>query len=156
MLEKCKNAKERWGGVSDLIDGWLEERQRVISLFVHLPNELVNEELDSQVQRFCQVLMDYISSGHFGVYEQLISNASEFDENSVQQGQELLNAIQVSTDTALDFNDGLVSLEQPTVRVIKELSDRLSDLGEALEERFELEDKMIDKLHTAYKEEAQG
>jgi regulator of sigma D len=30
MLENCKSAKERWGGVSEIIDRWLEERQQML------------------------------------------------------------------------------------------------------------------------------
>ncbi len=30
MLENCKDAKERWGGVNEIIDRWLEERQQML------------------------------------------------------------------------------------------------------------------------------
>ena len=30
MLENCRNARERWGGVSELIDRWLKERQELL------------------------------------------------------------------------------------------------------------------------------
>ncbi|MFT6421094.1 MAG: regulator of sigma D, partial [Porticoccus sp.] len=36
MLENCKSAKERWGGVSQLIDQWLEERQEMLVRFCAL------------------------------------------------------------------------------------------------------------------------
>lgn len=152
MLEKCKSAKERWGGVSEIIDGWLEERQTLISLFVHLPEQRINEELNSRVQGFCQVLMDYLSSGHFEVYEQLLREGSDFADGSLEEGQELLPKIQISTDIALDFNDDFSNLLDPTVQQIREFSERLSKLGESLEERFELEDEMIAVLHTSHRE----
>ena len=152
MLEKCKSAKERWGGVSEIIDGWLEERQKLISQFVHLPEQQINDELNDRVQTFCQVLMDYLSSGHFEVYEQLLREGSEFADGSLEEGQELLPKIQISTDIALDFNDDFSTLSDPTVQTIREFSERLSKLGEALEERFELEDKMIAVLHTSHRE----
>lgn len=151
MLEKCKSAKERWGGVSDIIDNWLEERQLLISKFVHLPEHHVNEDLHSQVQSFCQVMMDYLSSGHFEVYEQLLNEGSDFDDGSVEEAQALLPKIQISTDIALDFNDNFSDLNNPTVQSIREFSERLSKLGEALEERFELEDTMIAVLHTSHR-----
>lgn len=156
MLEKCKSAKERWGGVSGIIDGWLEERQMLISLFVHLPEHHINEELNSKIQSFCEVLMDYLSSGHFEVYEQLLREGSDFADGSLEEGQELLPKIQVSTDIALDFNDDFSNLLDPTVQQIREFSEHLSKLGEALEERFELEDKMIAVLHTSHREVVAG
>jgi regulator of sigma D len=156
MLEKCKSAKERWGGVSGIIDGWLEERQMLISLFVHLPEHHINEELNRKIQSFCEVLMDYLSSGHFEVYEQLLREGSDFADGSLEEGQELLPKIQVSTDIALDFNDDFSNLLDPTVQQIREFSEHLSKLGEALEERFELEDKMIAVLHTSHREVVAG
>lgn len=152
MLEKCKSAKERWGGVSEIIDSWLEERQALISLFVHLPEQHINEALNNRVQDFCQVLMDYLSSGHFEVYEQLLREGSDFADGSLEEGQELLPKIQVSTDIALDFNDDFSNLLDPTVQQIREFSERLSKLGESLEERFELEDTMISVLHTSHRD----
>ena len=33
MLESCRNAQERWGGVHQLIDRWLRDRQELIQAF---------------------------------------------------------------------------------------------------------------------------
>ena len=33
MLESCRNAQERWGGVHQLIDRWLHERQQLVQAF---------------------------------------------------------------------------------------------------------------------------
>lgn len=152
MLEKCKSAKERWGGVSEIIDGWLEERQQLISQFVHLPEHHIDDELNNRVQGFCQVLMDYLSSGHFEVYEQLLREGSDFADGSLEEAQALMPKIQISTDIALDFNDDFSSIINPTVQQIRDFSERLSTLGESLEERFELEDEMIAVLHTSHRE----
>lgn len=150
MLEKCRNAKERWGGVSDIIDHWLEERQQLISAFVHLPETPVESGLSEQVEKFCELLVDYLSSGHFEVYEQLLREGSEFNDGSVEEAQKLFPRIQLSTDAALDFNDTYASTELFNVRVVKEMANDLSSLGEQLEERFELEDQMIEVLHTSH------
>ena len=49
MLEKCQNAKERWGGVSDLIDQWLEQRQSLIRTFVALPACEIGQPLNEKL-----------------------------------------------------------------------------------------------------------
>ncbi len=36
MLEDCKNAQERWGGVHQLIDRWLAERRALLTNFREL------------------------------------------------------------------------------------------------------------------------
>lgn len=152
MLEQCRNAKERWGGVSTIIDHWLEERQQLISVFVAIPGQEAGPALNSSLSEFCDLLMDYLSSGHFEVYEQLLREGSEFADGSLEQAQQLLPMIQTSTDKALDFNDSYGQLGSPTLRQLYQLSLDLSALGEILEERFALEDQLIEILHTAHKD----
>ncbi|MBR9828441.1 MAG: sigma D regulator [Oceanospirillales bacterium] len=152
MLEKCRNAKDRWGGVSTIIDHWLEERQRLISVFVSIPTQEVGSPLNSSVGEFCDLLMDYLSSGHFEVYEQLLREGSEFADGSLEQAQEIFPHIQPSTDSALDFNDTYGTLGNMTLQQVCQLARELSELGETLEERFALEDQLIEILHNAHKE----
>lgn len=151
MLEKCQTARERWGGVSEIIDNWLEDRQKLISQFVSLPNVEV-ENLESNLEAFCTAMMDYLSSGHFEVYEQLLREGSEFNDGSLEKGQKIFPLIQPTTDAALDFNDDYSTIVNPTVQQIREFSFQLSKLGETLEERFSLEDQLIEILHTAHKD----
>lgn len=153
MLEKCKDARERWGGVSEIIDGWLEERQKLISNFVALPSQSVSFGFSEQVTSFCDLMMDYLSSGHFEVYEQLLREGSEFNDGSLEEGQKLFPLIQPTTDAALDFNDDYANFTDPSVQDIRTFAERLSRLGETLEERFMLEDKMIEVLHHAHRDE---
>ncbi|MET4000409.1 sigma D regulator [Marinobacterium sp. MBR-109] len=152
MLEKCRDAKERWGGVSTIIDHWLEERQQLISVFVSLQGQEAGDPLNSSLSEFCVLLMDYLSSGHFEVYEQLLREGSEFADGSLERSQAIFPKIQPSTDSSLDFNDHYGKLERPTLRQLCQLSKDLSALGEALEERFELEDQLIETLHNAHKD----
>lgn len=152
MLEKCRNAKERWGGVSTIIDHWLEERQQLISTFVALPAQIAGEPLAQALGHFCDLLMDYLSSGHFEVYEQLLREGSDFADGGLEQAQTIFPHIQPSTDQALDFNDHYGQLHQPTLQQLSQLSRDLSALGEALEERFALEDQLIEILHNAHRD----
>jgi regulator of sigma D len=154
MLENCKTAQERWGGVSEIIDNWLGSRQALISAFVSLPSAAIGEELNMRLSNFCDLLMDYLSSGHFEVYEQLMLEGKEFADGSDAAGEKMLPLIQVSTDRALDFNDDFTRFDEPSVAEIRDFSTRLSELGESLEERFDLEDKMIALLHESHREQA--
>lgn len=154
MLEKCRNARERWGGVSQIIDHWLEQRQQLISSFINLPDAEVGESLNAKLDNFCSVLIDYISSGHFEVYEQLLNEGREFKDGSVEQAQNLMPLIQPTTDIALDFNDACQGFNHPTLRELRDFSNQLSTLGETLEERFSIEDQLIEILHTAHSKQA--
>ena len=78
------------------------------------------------------------------------AKAASSNDGSVEEAQKLFPRIQLSTDAALDFNDTYASTELFNVRVVKEMANDLSSLGEQLEERFELEDQMIEVLHTSH------
>ncbi|WP_421868183.1 sigma D regulator [Motiliproteus sp.] len=152
MLEQCRNAKERWGGVSDLIDRWLQERQDLLSLFVALPQQQLGDELSDLLRQFSEILVDYASSWHFGVYEHLLAEAGEFNDGGLELAKEVDPKIRATTDQILAFNDQYSDREALNVQEIAHLSQDLSKLGEVLAERFELEDQLIDNLHTAHKD----
>ena len=78
MLEDCKTARERWGGVHRLIDRWLEQREGLLVVLNELEQscdadlETITKE---RIDTFSETLMDYISAGHFEVYPQLREEA---------------------------------------------------------------------------------
>ncbi|WLQ13653.1 sigma D regulator [Hahella aquimaris] len=152
MLENCQNAKERWGGVSEIIDRWLKERQDLIVRYCDLVGKSKFDDVESAVKNFktfCQVLLDYVSAGHFEVYEQLIEEAREFNDGGMELVKELFPKIQATTEAALDYNDRFDKTPEE-LSELNALLPELSKLGERLEERFELEDMLIEKLHNAH------
>ncbi|WP_299594038.1 sigma D regulator [uncultured Microbulbifer sp.] len=151
MLENCKNAQERWGGVSQIIDRWLHSRQALLVSFCQLSEKKViadsDKEAETSVRLLCQQLVDYVSAGHFEVYDQLIQEGQAFgDTEGLQQAKSLYREIDGTTDVAVDFNDKYLETDD-----LGSLQKDLSELGVALETRFAAEDRMIDTLHTAHK-----
>ncbi|WP_210397229.1 sigma D regulator [Motiliproteus sediminis] len=152
MLEKCLDARERWGGVSELIDRWLHERQDLLSRFIGLPQLTLDKDVAPSLQGFCEVLVDYVSSWHFGVYEHLLAEADSFNDGGIELARELDPKLQATTDEVLSFNDQFSEVDSLTLQDASHLGERLSRLGEVLAERFELEDNLIERLHTAHKD----
>lgn len=152
MLENCRSARERWGGVSGIIDRWLQERQDMLVSYCRLSDiEPFEDEEESrrreELQQFCQLMMDYVSAGHFEVYDQLLREGREFDDRrALVEADKLYNVVEATTDAMLDFNDKYQETDD-----ISALSEDLSTLGEQLETRFEAEDGMIAVLHVAHK-----
>ncbi|WET10520.1 sigma D regulator [Pseudomonas sp. D3] len=148
MLESCQNAQERWGGVHKLIDSWLKARHELVRAFDALgaePEALTKNR--KPLQAFCGVLVDYVSAGHFGIYEQLTKEAEAFDD---QRGLELADTlyprIDVITEKLLAFND--------LCDAGKCVAEKFKELGGLLHERFELEDCLIEVLHNAHRDVA--
>jgi regulator of sigma D len=155
MLEGCKNAKERWGGVHELIDRWLNERQELLVQFCSIEglDEFQTKPATTieKVQTFCNILVDYVSAGHFEIYQQLIREAQEFDDGGMELYEKLYPTIESTTRTALDFHDKYET-EELARENRSSLATDLSNLGEALESRFELEDQLIEGLHEVHRE----
>lgn len=150
MLENCKSAKERWGGVNTLIDQWLHARQDLLVIYYTLASDgeysESNETQCGQVQLLCQHLVDYASAGHFEIYDQLVKEGRDFnDEQGIETARSLLEIVDPTTDTLLDFNDKYQATDD-----LGALKDDLSGIGEALETRFAAEDSMIAVLHAAH------
>ena len=149
MLENCKSARERWGGVSNIIDRWLQERQDLLVLYCNLSDSADGDIQASRLPQFCQIVVDYISAGHFEVFEQLVLEGREFDDQAgLDESKILFEKIQLTTDSILDFNDKYEETDD-----IETLKTDLSALGEALEMRFELEDRMIEVLHVSHRDQ---
>lgn len=152
MLENCKNAKERWGGVSDIIDRWLQERQELLVQFCQLSEikdfDGSNEEHGDKLRQLCQVMVDYVSAGHFEVYDQLLKEGREFDDTEgLRAASELFSEIDKTTEVVLDMNDKYTETDD-----LETLAADLNQLGIALENRFKAEDAMIEVLHVAHRD----
>lgn len=156
MLENCQNARERWGGVSELIDRWLKGRQELLVHYCDLSGEhdfSQTEALKQKFIRLCEVLMDYVSTGHFEIYEQLISEAREFNDGGLELATKVYPRIQKTTEVALGFNDQVDNREL-SEQDVKALFEELSHLGESLESRFAMEDVLIEQLHNVHGDKA--
>lgn len=151
MLEDCKDAKERWGGVSNIVDRWLQERQAMLVEYCALSpsDKTANEqEKGSRLRRLCQILVDYVSAGHFEIYDQLIREGKEFgDQQALREAHQLYEQVDNTTERLLDFNDKYLETDD-----LSSLERDLSELGETLETRFDAEDRMIQVLHTAHQD----
>ena len=154
MLENCKTALERWGGVSDIIDKWLEERQQLLVDYCMLSDgveDIDNAQCGAELKKLCQILVDYVSAGHFEVYNQLITEAKELDDEAgLKSAAELFKTIDSTTGSILDFNDKYEEIDD-----LDAIETDLSKLGETLATRFESEDKMIEVLHYAHQDKVE-
>jgi regulator of sigma D len=151
MLDSCQNAQERWGGVHKLIDRWLQEREELVTAFRDLRDAKPAFADKSLNGRFCEILVDYVSAWHFEVSEHLVNEAKAFgDDGGLELVKQINPRIDVSTEMALSFND---HCHKGDCNDTERFAEALEKLGSQLRERFELEDCLIEVLHTAHKEE---
>lgn len=120
-----------------LVTAWLKQRQALLvtlyDLCHHRPFflKLNCQELQSALQEFGGQILDYLSLGHFKIYENLIDNVEQHLSFIVEQLNE-------STHQILNLNEKYRFRLNPV-----QLDKDLGALAERLAKRFELEDKLI-------------
>ena len=145
-MELATLAGDRRIGTQSFVNEMVEERQAMWVLYCKVAGlEPFNESrsIRELVEQFCQVLVDYVSSGHFGLYER-IAERKERRRGVLEVAADVYERIAQSTDIALKFND----THEPgsNFELDDEFARDLSELGEALAVRSELEDRIIEKM----------
>lgn len=146
MNPEVQEQRDRRSGTRSLIDKMLGERQRMLVLFERCAGvePYADERPDDELlQEFSQILVDYIASGHFGLYER-ISKGKERRRGIVRLAEELYPRIADTTQVAIEFNDTYERSngEDGNGKMMK----LLSKLGEELAVRIDLEDQLITEM----------
>lgn len=157
MLTKLEQAQQAWGGTHNAIDHWLEERQELIVDYCKLEGLPPFEKTAAlpstdELQAFCQILIDYLSTGHFEVYDQIVSQCAEHSTKSLSLAQKIQPKIVLTTEALVEFNDKYADGNQDDDALIMSLDNDMSKVGELLEQRFELEDQLLYTLATYHRE----
>lgn len=141
MLWRKHQNQPQWEATDQIIDKWLHERQALLVQYYAVCN--LNPDTDGsfepeRLQEFCESLVDYVSAGHFEVFEKLADASALSNAEEIKWDREDLVQILRTTMHALDFND---KYSDNTFK--KSLHNDLSFLGEQLSHRLDLEDKLI-------------
>jgi regulator of sigma D len=137
---------ERRQFTNKLVQELLEERREVWTVYGQIAEMQpfrADQPLEIMVQQFCQILIDYVSLGHFGIFQR-ISDGSERRQGVVRLAEQIYPRIAEATEAAVQFNDTYDAVDGAALR--KSLAQDLSKLGEELATRFELEDQLIESL----------
>lgn len=155
MLTKTSNSNEQWGAVDKLIRHWLKERQELIVLYCKVDGlkEFTPQDtpIAVKVQALCQVLIDYVSAGHFEIYHRLMKEAEEYKQDYRDLIDRFFPEIEKSTTLALEFNDRYASVEH-CEKCMTTLARDLNALGMVMVERFDMEDQLIATFHECHRE----
>ena len=122
------------------------ERQEVWSLYCHVAELMpfsANQTVRKKLARFSEMLIDYVSLGHFGVCECLFANADNQDP-ALSAAKEIYPALSSTTQAAVSFNDKYENGAATTM--LDELKQDLSALGESLAKRIDLEDRLCELI----------
>ena len=143
MGSQQTRSEERRTTTQDLIDKLLNERQEMLVLFCQvagLEPYQRSSSLDSALQTFCQVLIDYTAFGHFEVFGR-ISDGNERRTGVVRVANVIYPEFVAASEAAVAFNDKY-DISDHALK-LDHLPADLSRLGEELAVRIELEDQLL-------------
>lgn len=145
------NPQQQFEAVEELLTRWLKERRQLLGKYteivVGMDGLLGRQALHERQRLLCQLLVDYVSAGHFEVYHELLEEAESFADGSSALAQNLMPAIGDTTEVILAYEEKYTSANCDDGKLKRDLSA----LGEVLESRFLLEDKLIAGLHNSHR-----
>lgn len=153
MLTRLEQTQQKYGGANTVIDSWLTERQDLLVQYCQLaglpPYEGSKALPDAEnVNSFCQILIDYLSAGHFEVFKDIVAQCQQHGPESSALAERIYPQITATTDVLVSFNDQYANLSDKTD--LSAFDSELSKIGQILEERLELEDELIHTLYSKH------
>ena len=140
---KSRTQLKRRSATSQKIRHMLDERKELLAQLVKV-SELTHHGQDEPdadlLEEFCELVVDYIASGHFGLYQRIVEGTEQRKRVTVM-ARKGYPKIEKSTQVALAFSEKY-KIDGQHDRPDK-LQRDLSALGEALTARIELEDQLI-------------
>lgn len=133
-----------FNALNQLINRWMNSRSQLLIAYYRtsrIPAEKTFSPANNRIRnQFFQQLVDYLSGGHFFAYQQIVTGLQ--DNGARLLAAHLCSALQTNTNQIIEAYDssskGVLTEKQTT-----SLQQLLSVIGESLEVRFILEDKLI-------------
>ena len=150
--QEQKMAAELPGGVDrrqrsrKKLDALVSSRNATLTLLTELAGrQPFNPEpsVEKALRAFCEALIDYTASAHFQLYRYL-SDKRERRSSVISVADEVYPKIIETTDQILRFNDKYESMSLDNS--VEFLAVDLSNLGECIAERIQLEDEIISAM----------
>lgn len=150
MPHTSQDAREQYQLVEELLTRWLRERRELLGKYTEIAvgasGLLDIAGLQQRQSELCQLLVDYVSAGHFEVFHELLAEAERFDDGSSELATRVMPAIADTTELIMAYDEKYSGGDVESAKLKRDLSA----LGEALESRFALEDQLIAGLHYSH------
>jgi regulator of sigma D len=151
MPNQNSDQKQQFEAVEGLLTRWLKERRTVLGKYteivVTLDSQLDDQVLIARQKALCELLVDYVSVGHFEVFHELLNEAEQFGDDSSRLAEKLMPAIGDTTEIILAYEEKYGDAQGRQEKLRRDLSS----LGELLESRFLMEDQLIAGLHNRHR-----
>ena len=119
MLNQLDNLTERVRGSNKLVDRWLHVRKHLLVAYYNLVGIKPGKESymrlnEKALDDFCQSLVDYLSAGHFSIYERILHKLE--GNGQLARAAKIWPQLEANTQQIMDYYDS--SLETPSIMII--------------------------------------
>ncbi len=134
---------------NDIIDYWLSLRQQVLIDYGKVaglsPDHKQCLPSIAELNEFCATLVDYISAGHFRIYNMIMERWEKNGFKTNPDIDALYFKIVETTEPLLNFNDKYSNFT-PTEDNANTVDQDISSVGQVIEFRFAKEDALIEMI----------
>lgn len=150
LLTTLNRTKQVSKGNLKWIDEMIRAREKLITSYFQLLTLPIDKNDSSsadlrpsyeQVTIFCELMIDYLSRGHFEIYPKILTIMEHVSNRRLTVARRLIPRIQNTTDHLLKFND--LYGGELNEGIMNNLRNDLGALGQWLEIRFKHEDRMV-------------
>lgn len=141
MLRKMAQSNAKLTGKHQALDAFMDARQALLVQYIHLSTNKKALPEPKELSDFCSELVDYVSAAHFEIYDYVMAAYEAARGNGRTLAERIYVRLKKSTVLALDFHDKYAQVDSD--QLLLELDQDLNTLGEMLEERFSLEDRLV-------------
>ncbi len=150
LLTTLNRTKQVSAGNLKWIDEMIKAREKMITMYFQMltlpvdktdKNELDCHPSYEQITEFCNILVDYLSRGHFEIYPKILTIMEHVSSRRLTVARRLVPRILQTTDPLLNFSDKYST--DLNEEKLKDFRKDLGILGQWLEIRFKHEDRMV-------------
>lgn len=148
MSNSDNTVQERRQSSHHMIQELVGVRDHMLSLYSDLAAQHPfkdEESVTELLEQFCQLLIDYTADTHFRLYR-YVDEKRERRRAVLELADKIYPTILSTTDSILDFNDKYDFEHKREAISLETLEQDLSQLGEFLADRIDLEDQLIQVL----------
>ncbi|MFP2770956.1 sigma D regulator [Oceanisphaera sp. KMM 10153] len=145
MLRKMEQTKEQLAGKHQALDAFINARQSLLVEYIRLSTNQKTQPTPEELSEFCGQLVDYVCAGHFEIYDYVVAAYEAARGNARTLAERIYPRLKQSAAEALNFHDKYAQVDEDSLLEL-ELDLDLGQLGEMLEERFELEDRLVSAI----------
>lgn len=141
MLSHMEHTPTHFLGQHQALDTFLDARKKLLIDYIALTRNKKTLPTPEALFEFCSQLVDYVSAVHFEIYDYALAAYQTTQGNARVLAERIYPRLKESSVAALDFHDKYTPpIDEAT---LMELDNDLCALGEMLEVRFNLEDRLV-------------